>query len=954
MDCSKWISLVFSLLIIGPVDGAPSISFPLNSQLPPVARVAETFNFVFSEASFTSPTGALKYSLSSAPHWLQLDGERRTLSGTPGLEDVGPNKAILTAADIDASTDMEVTLVVSEKAGPELVKPLGNQLAAYGPLAESTNIVFQPALQFEFTFALDTFASVSQTLYFSAVSSNNTPLPSWVEFDPDSLRFSGKTPDALSPLQPSQHFGMKLVCSDVQGFSAAAADFGLVVGSHYLTFGESFRRLNLTAGQPVHATGLGDSLTLDGQPVKKEDLQALSADAPDWLVLDSASFSLSGTPPAGATSRNITITAKDIYGNVATTSIEVYLQSGVFTGPMTDLEATIGQPFSYSLDRSILAETSIQTNSETTPPTPWLTFNPRDLKWDGNVPRDTQSGQITVTLAATSTPMQTSASQTFKINLLESENTSKPDHPETVGSLQSDTSAKPRSHKRTNKAVVIVAIVIPVAALMVTMIFLWCRVRKHRKRNRRIAGVAKATISRPIKQDDGPADEAGRLQLQHDEPAPRLPLPQRFSGLWKSSNSLQQLQHGQREQGMDNQIGLALSGPANPLENRPQERDPPGSPSRCSFERGDVPKRISRPKEILARRSSPLKQYLGFFPRHSNMGAVTRSKSGLSNGGMAPDRSSVIRHSNSRLSGRNTKRYTIGTAGESETSSLTGSFIRLSQFPNPPLTVRAVSPESATLSTGRIERYGYSRQGVSPYFGGRSSIASSRPHTWRKHRDAYIVSVQSNMSTIDGMLNGLDNQDDAGKTTQPSCGDSPSKSLPSNDTSPPAASSSRFSQTLHRISRQLSNFSIPFAPSSPSRKSPSAAFQQDYIRSLGEDGHASWYKEGSTGPRRVSADSEGSIYTDDVEAHGPNNVEFGIAAKARRPLTLGPNGDYDFSLSRPATPRLIECRAKRPISVDSGRNGMAENTSQTASIKSKEHSTGWSRNIRLDSEKAFV
>lgn len=65
------------------VHSTPTLSFPINSQVPPVARIGEPFSFVFSDTTFTSSNGAsLSYSLTNPPSWLSLDSASRKFSGT--------------------------------------------------------------------------------------------------------------------------------------------------------------------------------------------------------------------------------------------------------------------------------------------------------------------------------------------------------------------------------------------------------------------------------------------------------------------------------------------------------------------------------------------------------------------------------------------------------------------------------------------------------------------------------------------------------------------------------------------------------------------------------------------------------------------------------------------------------------------------------------------------------
>ena len=118
------------------VDAIPTIAFPLNSQVPPVARVSEPFSYSFSDSTFSSDL-PLTYTLSNAPSWLSLESDTRTLSGIPSTNDVGSDAITginigLTASDQTGSITLNATLVVSTNAAPIINIPLSAQLANFG------------------------------------------------------------------------------------------------------------------------------------------------------------------------------------------------------------------------------------------------------------------------------------------------------------------------------------------------------------------------------------------------------------------------------------------------------------------------------------------------------------------------------------------------------------------------------------------------------------------------------------------------------------------------------------------------------------------------------------------------------------------------------------------------------------------------------------------------------
>ena len=61
------LSLVSLLMIIDSTQADPLISFPINAQVPPVARVGTFFDFTFSANTFTNVASELSYSINDAP-----------------------------------------------------------------------------------------------------------------------------------------------------------------------------------------------------------------------------------------------------------------------------------------------------------------------------------------------------------------------------------------------------------------------------------------------------------------------------------------------------------------------------------------------------------------------------------------------------------------------------------------------------------------------------------------------------------------------------------------------------------------------------------------------------------------------------------------------------------------------------------------------------------------------
>ncbi|RHZ66241.1 putative transmembrane glycoprotein [Aspergillus thermomutatus] len=387
------IALVVLALLVA-VDASLVSSYPVNAQLPPVARVSQPFHFVFAPGTFGGTEAGTQYSLQSAPSWLQLDSSSRTLSGTPTSQDTGPNKFKLLANNGPDSVSMEVTLIVTAEDGPKPGKSLLPQLEAIGATSAPSTIFVHSGDSFVISFDHDTFSNTHSSTFFYGTSPENAPLPSWVRFDPSNLTFSGTTPNT-----GPQTFAFNLVASDVAGFSAATMSFEMTVSPHILSFNQSTQTLFLTRGKQFNSSHFRDILTLDGRQPGSGELTSTEAHAPSWLTFDRDTISLSGTPPANAMNENVTISVGDTYGDV--TRMIVTLQySQFFTDDIKECNAVIGDDFIRVFNNSILKNDSVQLEVDLGQQLPWLRYNSANKTLYGHVPSDLEPGSFPITLTA--------------------------------------------------------------------------------------------------------------------------------------------------------------------------------------------------------------------------------------------------------------------------------------------------------------------------------------------------------------------------------------------------------------------------------------------------------------------------------------------------------------------------------------------------------------------------
>ena len=385
------------------IRATPSINLLINAQVPPVAQVNQSYCFIFAPSTF-SDTSPINYSLSNSTDWLQLDGSNRTFYGTPGAQDVGSSVVMLVATDDTGSVSMSVTFVVSADPGPGLGTPVAAQLPAYGTFSSPDSLLLTPGAALSLYFSNNTFTNTDENTSYYAKSADNTPLPSWVIFNPTDLSFSGQVPQATSPSELPMSVGIQLTASNVVGFAQAVAPFQLVIQSHLFAFGNTPQIINVTPGTPVNYSLL-DDLSLCSQPVSASEISQASTDAPSWLSLDQSSLVLSGTPPANVSEQNFTVNTTDQYGDSASTMVLLQMSANSSLDilmPFPTLNATIGTSFNYDLNSSLACDPSgagVNISVDPGAAAGWLTYNPNAMTLQGNVPANLnpQSVQVTVT-----------------------------------------------------------------------------------------------------------------------------------------------------------------------------------------------------------------------------------------------------------------------------------------------------------------------------------------------------------------------------------------------------------------------------------------------------------------------------------------------------------------------------------------------------------------------------
>jgi Ca2+-binding RTX toxin-like protein len=312
---------------------SPVTEVPIDAQ-----QVSEdaAFRFAIPPGSFSDPDGdPLTYhaALSDGgplPGWLTFDAASGTFAGVPGNDVVGAWEITVTATDPGgASAAQQFTLtVVNTNDAPVVVHAI-----------EPVSVDEDTPLSV--TIPANVFADVDagDTLLYALEREDGSPLPGWLSFDPVTATLSGMPGNAeVGSLR------LRVFATDSSGATADAV-FDLIIDNVNDTptlaialadqsarEGEVFSyRLPDDAFADIDA---GDQLTLSASMVG-------GASLPSWLIFDTSSRTLSGTPPIGAAGDiEVRIIATDRSGASIADELRLSVEAGgrVLTGtPGNDL-----------------------------------------------------------------------------------------------------------------------------------------------------------------------------------------------------------------------------------------------------------------------------------------------------------------------------------------------------------------------------------------------------------------------------------------------------------------------------------------------------------------------------------------------------------------------------------------------------------------------------------------
>ena len=397
------LALILMVQLVQIVLCQPTIIFPFNSQLPPVARLNKLFSYSFSLDTF-APSTNLSYSLGDHPAWLFIESAERRLYGTPHSKDIPSGSVvaqsvIIIATDSTGSTPMNATLMVSRNAPPSVQIPTYQQIQHIGDYSAPSSLLSYPSVPFTYSFKPNTFTESPNNLNYYAVSATKSPLPAWIKFDASSLTFSGETPPLESPDESPQAFNFMLIASDIPRFSAASVSFSIIVGNHKLSIREATIILNTTRQSSFRFTNLQSRIKLDGNPVKPTDLSISTEHLPDWLSLDNETLEIAGTPGQSAKSAQFTILLHDVFGDTLAISAVVNVAMSLFISTFRDINARPGEVLNVDLENYFRSPADTEVIGTTKTQNNWLRLE--GLRLYGLVP-ESASGLLSIYIRAES------------------------------------------------------------------------------------------------------------------------------------------------------------------------------------------------------------------------------------------------------------------------------------------------------------------------------------------------------------------------------------------------------------------------------------------------------------------------------------------------------------------------------------------------------------------------
>jgi Ca2+-binding RTX toxin-like protein len=391
---------VFSVTVVS--NAAPTLALPIDDV---TSAEDNAISFAIPAGTFTDANGdtlTLTARLSNGdalPTWLSFDGTRFT--GTPPADFNGTFTVEVSASDGRATASDRFVLTISAVNDAPVVAQLLGVVAT------------QEDAEISFTVPSDVFTDVEAgtALILTATFIEGEPLPEWLSFDPVTRTFTG-TP----PLNFETQLDLRLTATDPDGASVSTVftlDFVPVNDAPIATFSNN---IALAIEDQTGIIGIGSQLFRDvdaGDQLQYSAVQADGSPLPTWLVLDTSTGQLSGTPRNEDTGTlRVIITATDRVGATATTSVTIAVtdtnDAPIIAAPLSDISSSEDGAFSFTLpansfrdlDRYDDTLTLSATLADGSPLPSWISFNAQTQTFAGTPPLNF-NGQYAIRVTAT-------------------------------------------------------------------------------------------------------------------------------------------------------------------------------------------------------------------------------------------------------------------------------------------------------------------------------------------------------------------------------------------------------------------------------------------------------------------------------------------------------------------------------------------------------------------------
>ncbi len=423
----------FTITVINTND-APYV---LNEIPDQITQEQDLYQYTVPDTIFADddPGDNLTYSatlsdLSPLPAWLSFDPGTRTFSGTPVHVNIGQIFIRVEAEDISgqAASDVFRLWVTWINIAPFVATPLDDQNAT-----EDSGFSFAiPDGTFD-----DENIAEGDILTYSARQANDSPLPNWLNFDPNTKTFTG--------IPRNENVGtlsVKAIVTDVPGLTAEDVfdiniantnDPPYVLNPIPNQLANEDQLFEFTFSDSVFGdpdTPYGDTFTYSAV----QDSSGREIPLPLWLSFDSNTRTFSGTPTNDDRGiHRIKVIIEDAAGLTASVVFQIEVLNSndgpVVLNPILDHHATEDLPYTFTFSANVFSDPDNQPvrdillysagmvdSTDTIVDLPsWMNFTP-ELRTFNGIPLNEDVGIYQIAVTATDTAFAT-AVDTFRLEV---------------------------------------------------------------------------------------------------------------------------------------------------------------------------------------------------------------------------------------------------------------------------------------------------------------------------------------------------------------------------------------------------------------------------------------------------------------------------------------------------------------------------------------------------------